>query len=157
MDDLSSILVAVCGVGVVCCGGAGLALLTLGRGVALPLIAGVLNALRGVTEMPGGLDEHSADTDYVHPTGPRGARRSLRDRIHAANDEFNRALKGDYQRTPGENGDLPPSRPSLRRPRSAFDDPPDSDGLRRNPGRPRRDTRHSEQHDDEIFGGMFDE
>jgi hypothetical protein len=157
MDNVSSILVAVCGVGVVCCGGAGLALLTLGRGVALPLIAGVLSALRGVTEMPGGPDDQTADAGYDHPTGPQGTRRGLRDRIHAANDEFNRALKGGYDRPAGESGDLPPSRPSLRRPRSAFDNPSDSDGLRRNPGRPRRDTRHSEQHDDEIFGGMFDE
>ncbi len=156
MDNLSSILVAVCGVGVLCCGGVGLALLTLGRGVALPLLAGVLSALRGITEMPGGGSDDGdvIDTPYSQQSA-QSTRRGLRERIHAANDEFNRALRGE--RPTSQRDSSVPNRPSLRRPRSAFDDPPDSDDLRRNPGRPRRDTRRSEQHDDEIFGGMFDE
>lgn len=156
MDSTSSILVAVCGVGVVCCGGLGLALLTLGRGVALPLVVGVINALRGVPEVIGGddEDEFGRPVDDRQRGDPR-ARRGLRDRIQAANDEFNRALKGEHDYGPD---DRPASqRPSLRRPRSAFEDPPDTRGLRRNPGRPRRDTRHSERHEDEIFGGMLDE
>lgn len=149
MNDLGSVVLAFCGIGVVCGGALGLLLFLVARFTGGSLF---ISAIATVGNLFWNNDEVDEGYDLEGRAERRpGVRTRLKDKRQAMDLDFESAVARHQSGDPNEPlppDTDPPATPSLR-------NSPEPPPLGNRP--PRRDRRRQEFHEDEIFGGMLDD
>lgn len=161
MDDVGNVVIAICGLGVVCLGSVGLGLFLLVRVTGRAMLMPIMSSLGGL--LFGGRGEE-VPPEYDEVLQKRPTPRDLHAKIESANQDFDER----FQQTEGARYDAQDAQPDdvdSFGPASVSDRGKGQFGARfsdRDPGRVMRDKRYERNRGpsripDDLQEGMFDE